>query len=254
LLYIAFSIWLAARFVVSQARAVAKADSALGAQLADSVTGNATVKSFAKEKHEDRLFDHIAKDWMRKLFNLYVRFNLISMAQNTLMTVIKISLFLLIIWLWSQGKATAGDFVFILGIYALLSGYLRHIGDQVREVQRAANDLEEMVEYSLTPLQVQDVAKAKKLKGLKGAVSLKNITFTYPNQPKPVFKNFSLEIKPGQRIALVGHSGSGKSTFVKLLQRFYDLDEGSIEIASEIDVGSTFTCCFPKSNQRNVSE
>ena len=230
LLYIAFSIWLAARFVVSQARAVAKADTALGAQLADSVTGNATVKTFAKEKHEDRLFVHIAKDWMRKLFNLYVRFNLISMAQNTLMTVIKISLFFLIIWLWSQGKATAGDFVFILGIYGLLSGYLRHIGDQVREVQRAANDLEEMVEYSQTPLQVQDVAKAKKLKVSQGAISLKNITFTYPNQAQPVFKNFSLEIKPGQRVALVGHSGSGKSTFVKLLQRFYDLNEGLIEI------------------------
>ena len=228
--YIILSIKMTTRFIVPNSRSFATSDTALGAQLADAITGNVTVKSFAKENHEDHNFARIAHQWMDNLFGLYVRFNMIDVAQNLLMTILKISLFALVLWLWTQEKASVGDFVFIVGIYALLSGYLRHIGAQVREVQRAASDLEEMVEYSLTPIQIQDAPQAKALQVKKGAITIQNLTFCYPNQKEPVFKNFSIDIKPGEKIALIGHSGSGKSTLIKLIQRFYDLDAGHIKI------------------------
>lgn len=152
------------------------------------------------------------------------------MAQNLVMTVVKISLFTLAIYLWATGQASVGDFVFVVGIYALLSGHLRQIGDRVRETQRAANDMEEMVEYSLTPFQVADQPDAKTFKMGPGKIEFKNVNFKYPGQKEVVYKNLSLIINPGEKIALVGHSGGGKSTLVKLIQRLYDLDSGEILI------------------------
>ncbi len=228
--YITVSIWMAIRFIAPQGRRWVKSDSKLGAQLADSVTGNATVKTFAKEGKEDKIFVKTTQSWMLKLFHLYVRFNSVGAFQNLVMTMVKISLFTLAVFLWSEGEATVGDFAFVVGIYALLSGHLRQIGDRVRETQRAANDMEEMVEYSLTHLQVADEPGAKPIKVKGGKIELKKVRFRYPGQKEWVYKNFSLTIQPGEKIALVGHSGGGKSTFVKLIQRLYDIDAGEILI------------------------
>ncbi len=247
-LYISFSIWVANRFIVPNARSLAESDTHVGAQLADAITGNMTVKSFAKEKYEDKNFSHAIQIWIERLFRLYVRFNITGTLQNLLMTIIKISLFSLVVWLWSKGRASVGDFVFVIGIYALLSGYLRHIGDQIREVQRAANDMEEMVEYSLTPIQIQDTPNAKSLQITEGRIQCNNLTFEYPNQGNSVFENFSLCIAPGEKVALVGHSGSGKSTLIKLIQRFYEIQGGRINID-----GQNITEVTQKSLRESIS-
>lgn len=230
LFYLCFSIAIVARYIAPISRESAIVDSKLGGQLADSITGNITVKSFAQEQHEDRLFARVVTAWMSAIWSLYIRLNVIDMVQNTTMTAIKMSLFGLIIYLWTQGQATIGDVVFIIGVYSLLSGYLRQIGNEVRQVQRAANDMEEMVSYSLEPLQVKDKPRAKRLKVKKGGITFSNLTFGYEDQARKVFKNFNLTIEPGQKVALVGHSGSGKSTLMKLIQRFYDIEVGSIQI------------------------
>ncbi len=146
------------------------------------------------------------------------------------MTTIKTILFFAAVWLWATGRASVGDVVFIIANYNLLQGHLRQIGNQIRETQQAANDMEEMVEYSRTEPQVADIPAAKELRATKGQIEFDRVTFTYANQQRPIYKKLSLTIQSGEKVALVGHSGGGKSTFVKLIQRLYDVDLGVIQI------------------------
>jgi ATP-binding cassette subfamily B protein len=79
---------------------------------------------------------------------------------------------------------------------------------------------------------VSDAKNAKKLKATKGAIDIKDMTFRHADarEDDTMFKDFNLSIKPGQRVGLVGHSGSGKTTLTKLILRFADIQDGSIEI------------------------
>ena len=90
--------------------------------------------------------------------------------------------------------------------------------------------MEYVVLFDQASLDIDDRPEAEPLTVKKGGVEFDDITFTYANQLAPTYKNFSVEIKPGEKVGLVGHSGSGKSTFVKLLQRLYDVDSGEIRI------------------------
>jgi ATP-binding cassette, subfamily B, bacterial len=100
----------------------------------------------------------------------------------------------------------------------------------VRNLQRSANEMEEMVEFHAHPLGVVDRADAKPIHLREGEILFDRVTFRYGAQAEPLFRDFSLRIDAGERVGLVGHSGSGKSTFVKLLHRLYDVGGGRIVI------------------------
>jgi ATP-binding cassette, subfamily B, bacterial len=107
---------------------------------------------------------------------------------------------------------------------------LRNIGWQVRNLQRAANELDDLVEIGATPPQVRDLPGARDLLPRDGEIRFDGVWFCYANQPEPVLADFSLHIAAGEKVALVGESGAGKTTLVKLLQRLYDVDRGHITI------------------------
>jgi ATP-binding cassette subfamily B protein len=132
--------------------------------------------------------------------------------------------------LWWRGLATLGDVTFILTSYFIVHGYLRDIGQHVANLQRSVNEMEEMVRLKDQPLGVEDHPHAQPLKVTAGAIVLDRITFQYGRHPTPLFRDFSIGIQAGERVGLVGHSGSGKTTFVKLLHRLYDINEGRISI------------------------
>jgi ATP-binding cassette subfamily B protein len=132
--------------------------------------------------------------------------------------------------LWWKGRATAGDMAFVLTSYFIVQGYLRDIGQQVRNLQRSANEMEEMVEFHSQPLGVSDRVDAKPIRVTEGEIVYDGVTFCYQAQAAPLFRDFSVRIRSGERVGLVGRSGSGKTTFVKLLHRLYDLDDGKIVI------------------------
>jgi len=235
-IYSCASIFMAARFVAPHSRAAAVQDTRVGGALADAISCNSAVKMFGSERNEDRHFLRIAQDWMMAMWRRYMTANTVEWAQNMIMTVLKMSLFSLAVYLWSIGRATVGDVAFVIAMYGLLSGHLRNIGNRIRELQQAVNDMEEMVEYSLTEPHIQDVPAAKRLRVTRGEIVFDGVDFQYPNQTTAAYNNFSLKIAAGERVALVGHSGTGKSTFVKLVQRLYDLGAGTITIDGQ-DIG-----------------
>jgi ATP-binding cassette subfamily B protein len=109
-------------------------------------------------------------------------------------------------------------------------GYLREIGQHVHQLQRAVNEMEELVRLYDEPFDVPDAPNAKPLRIERGAVRFEHVTFRYQSRNQPLFRDLNVAIRPGERVGLVGHSGSGKTTFVKLIQRLYDVSDGRVLI------------------------
>ena len=125
--------------------------------------------------------------------------------------------------LWRKGLATLGDVTFVLTSYFIVHGYLREVGQHVANLQRSVNEMEELVRLKWERLGVEDRPHARALKVVAGAIVFDRVTFRYGGRQEALFQDFSVTIRPGERVGLVGHSGSGKTTFVKLLHRLYEV-------------------------------
>jgi ATP-binding cassette subfamily B protein len=203
------------------------------AGVVDSITANAVVKAFSSEHREIERHALQVDEWSRRQWKTWKIGTVMTWMQFMLITMIEGSLLLLSAYLWYVGEFTAGDFIVVTAYVGRLWGYMFDIGNNVRTYLRAAAHAEEMIELLGTPQDVADAPDAKAIIVSKGEVVLDRVTFAYEQQPNPVFKDFSCVIRPGEKIALVGHSGGGKSTFVKLLLRLYDLTGGRILIDNQ---------------------
>jgi ATP-binding cassette subfamily B protein len=149
--------------------------------------------------------------WSRSVIN--------GTVQQIVLVSIRLSVIGGAIVLWWQGRATPGDVAYVLTTYGVINNYLHDIGNHVTHMQRSIDDLEELVALHTESLGVEDRPHAVALRVPSGRIDFERVTFRYPGQTRPVYADFSLAIAGGERIGLVGHSGSGKTTFVKLVQR-----------------------------------
>jgi ATP-binding cassette subfamily B protein len=109
-----------------------------------------------------------------------------------------------------------------------MTGYLRNIGDNIRMTQKGMDDTEDVARYATMAPQVIDAHAAKAFRPDLGEIVFDRVVFRYKSAAAPLYDHFTLRIAPGERVALVGPTGAGKSTFVKLIQRLYDVDAGQI--------------------------
>ncbi|MGI9420333.1 MAG: ABC transporter ATP-binding protein, partial [Geminicoccaceae bacterium] len=229
-LYCWVSIHLTMAYFAPKRREAVEYDTKLGGALADSITCNALVKASGAEDREDDRLEGVLERWYRTHIRCWRAAIDTSVAQMATMLIVQAVLLGVALWLWKEGRASTGDVAYVLTSFMLVNGYLRDVGQHIREAQHAVNDLEDIVEYAMTEPDVVDRPGAGGLDVRQGDIRFDGVRFCYPRSGEPVFENFDLAIKPGEKVALVGHSGSGKSTFVKLLQRLYDLDGGRILI------------------------
>lgn len=229
-LFACISIWLALRYVAPTARVSNEWDSRMGAVLGDAVTCNAVVKSFGAEEREEGYLHSVARTWADKTYYSWYRGTNSANFQASYTLLMRVVMIGLAVLLWWRGVAGPGDVAYVLTMMFLIQGYLRDLGQQVSQVQRSVNEMEELVGLFSTEPAIQDVPDAAVLEVKAGAIDLMGVTFRYPSQEKPIYQNLSLKIAAGSRVALVGVSGSGKTTLTRLLQRLYDVNEGSILI------------------------
>ncbi len=229
-LYIASNVILTARFARPLNQRSVALDSRIGGALADSISGNATVRSFGAEDRESVRIGEVTESWRGAVVRTWNRFTDLWLVQNLLLASLQAGLTGLLLKLWVEGKASPGDVAFGITAFLVMSGYLRNIGENVRMLQKGLDDVEDVARFTETEPQVADRPGAPLFAGQRGEVIFDNATFGYKAAAEPLFRNFSLTIQPGERVALVGPTGSGKSTFVKLIQRLYDLDDGRILI------------------------
>ena len=230
ILYVAMTVSLSL-FYVAPAASLANAwDTRLGGSLADAVSCNAVVKAFGAEQREDARLDKVVAKWRHRTRRTWMRGTLNGTTQGVTMLVLRAAVIGFAILLWSEGRASAGDIAFVLTSFFVLQGYLRDVGMHVRNVQRSVNDMEELVDIHAEPVGVADRPGALPIAIEEGRIDFRNVTFHYGGHATPLYRDFSLTVRPGERVGLVGHSGSGKTTFVKLIQRLYDVTGGRILI------------------------
>jgi ATP-binding cassette subfamily B protein len=228
--YIAVSVSLSLYYVAPAARLSNAQDTRIGAAMADAIACNSVVKSFGAERREDYRLAKVLDKWNGRTSRTWTRATRNGSLQMLLLQGLRTLVLVYAVWLWWLGRATAGDMAFVLTSYFIVHGYLRDIGQHVRNLQRSANEMEEMVEFHSQPLGVVDRTGAKPIRVREGEILYERVTFRYTPQTEPLFQDFSLRIEAGERVGLVGHSGSGKTTFVKLLHRLYDVAGGRIVI------------------------
>ena len=140
--------------------------------------------------------------------------------------------------MWQQGLASAGDMVLICSLgFTILHG-TRDLAVALVDLTQHVARLDEAIATLLIPHQMPDAPAARTLQGALGQVEFDHVSFAYPGR-SAVLDDFSLVIKPGQRVGLVGASGAGKSTVMSLLQRFYDVTGGSVRVDGEAIGGIT---------------
>jgi len=197
--------------------------------LADTITNNSNVKLFNGYKREVDDFSNVSNE-LRKIrrftWNLS---DVFEGVQGLLMTALEIGIFFAAIWFWKQGKLTIGDFVLIQTF--LLDIFMRvwNFGKIIRNVYEKLSDAEEMTIMLETPHDINDIPNAKNLIIKEGKIEFKKVDFNY-NETRSILKDFNLTIEPHQRAAIIGASGSGKTTIVKLIFRMHDLTAGKLLI------------------------
>jgi ABC-type multidrug transport system fused ATPase/permease subunit len=153
----------------------------------------------------------------------------LNAIQGGLMTILEIALLFLALHYWRQGTVSIGDFVLLQAYAISLMGQLWGFGRVTRKLSESFSYSREMVEILTTVHEVRDRIGAKKLTVNGGTISFEKVSFNY-NETRSVLKDFNLVIPAGQKIGIVGSSGAGKSTFVSLLLRYYDVTSGKILI------------------------
>lgn len=207
----------------------------LNADIEDSLLGVKVVKSFANEDVEIEKFQKGNKKFLDIKSETYASmagFNTITKAFDGIMYIIVVlfgGLFLV------EGKMSSGDIVaFILYVQTLLTT-VRRIVEFTEQFQRGMTGIERFTEIMDQDIEIFDDEDAVDLENVKGKIEIKDVSFKYNNNSENVLNNISFTINPGQKVALVGPSGGGKTTLCNLIPRFYDVEDGEI-LLEGIDV------------------
>lgn len=219
-----FSIWK-----LKYDEIVAEADSTTTGYLADSIMNNNSVSFFTGHEYESNSFKNVSDDQARKTLFSWRLGNFVDAVQVLLIAIVEFFVFYFAIKYWRVGTITIGTFVlgqtYIVGLAQQLWGFNRII----RNFYQGLADSKQMVEILVAKHEVEDLPNAKKLAVTKGEIVFNNIFFEF-NKDKKILNNLNVTIKPGEKVAIVGHSGAGKTTLVRLIMRLYNLTSGSINI------------------------
>jgi ATP-binding cassette, subfamily B, bacterial len=226
-IYVAMTMLFQVYYVAPAARVSNAWDTKVGGTLADALTCNAVVKSFGAEAREDGRLDGVIS---RRVRRTWFRYNHTSTAQLVVLLCFRASVIGGAILLWAQGHATPGDVTYVLTSYYIIHAYLRDVGMHINNLQRSVNDMEELVQIHGEPLGIVDADDAGTIDIQGGRIVFDDVTFHYGGHRRPLYDGLSVDIDAGERVGLVGRSGSGKTTFVKLVQRLYDVSGGKILI------------------------
>ena len=203
--------------------------------LDEGLTGVRVVRAFDRVRHEEARFDEANYD----LTNVAIRVNrMIASLMPVMMLVVNVSS-IAILWFGghriASGAMPPGDLFAFLNYALQILFSLLMVSMIFIMLPRAAASADRINEVLAVLPRINDAEQAKLAEEQRGYVAFQDVTFSYPGAEEPALSNISFSAKPGQVTAIIGGTGSGKSTLVSLLPRFYDVDSGAI-LVDGVDV------------------
>ncbi len=202
----------------------------LNAQIEDSLLGERVVKAFGAEEMEAEKFSSGNQDFksIKKMTYKYMAMFQAStrLFDGLMYLVVVLGGGLFVVY----GAISPGDLVAYVLYVSTLIATIRRIVEFAEQFQKGMTGIERFFEIMDAPIEIQDAPDARPLKVEKGRIDFKDVSFEYPDDHNNVLRHLNLSIQAGERVALVGTSGGGKTTLCNLIPRFYDVTDGAIEI------------------------
>lgn len=209
------------------------ADNETRAKSVDSLLNFETVKYYGAEDYEVNSYHDAILKYQKEEFSSIFTLNILNTAQNIIVCVGLLAGSLLCAWMVVYGKGadklTVGDYVLFATYVIQLYVPLNWFGTYYRQIQKNFVDMENMFDLMKEEQEVIDAPGAPNLSVVRGGIDFSNVSFGYSPE-KIILRNVTFNIAPGKTVALVGQSGAGKSTIMRLLFRFYDVNSGAIMV------------------------
>lgn len=205
----------------------------LNARIEDSLLGQKVVKAFTNEEKEKEKFEEDNAKFFslkKETYKFMAAFQTTTRAFDGLMYLVLLvagGIFMV------KGKIAPGDLVAYVMYVTTLIATIRRIIEFAEQFQRGMTGIERFVQIMDSDIEIFDEPDAVDCVNPQGNISFCNVSFEYPDDHNVVFRGLNLDIHSGEKIAIVGPSGGGKTTLCNLIPRFYDIDEGEILLDGE---------------------
>lgn len=213
----------------------ADARSEMTGRIVDSYTNISTIKLFSYTQREEQYAKQSMDVFLQPVYKQMRLVTSLNFAINTLNYLLVFSVAALSLYLWSMSAISAGAIAVAVSLSLRLNGMAQWIMWEISSLFENIGTATDGMKTLSNPIKVDDKPNANTLEVTQGSIEFKDIHFNYGKAANetnrgPVMNGLNLNIKPGEKIGLVGRSGAGKSTLVNLLLRFYDTDSGAIKI------------------------
>ncbi len=226
--YVAFTM-LVTEWRIKFRREMNRADSEAMTKAVDSLVNYETVKYFGNEGHEAARFDRSLESYESATVTSHTTLALMNVGQGILVGVGVVGVMVIAAQGVIDGSMTVGDFVLVNTILMQLYQPLNFLGFVYREIKQSLVDMEKMFDLLAIAPEIEDRPNARPLVINGGEVVFENVDFEYDSR-RAILRGVSFSAEPGTTVAVVGHTGAGKSTISRILYRFYDVAAGRVLI------------------------
>jgi ABC-type multidrug transport system fused ATPase/permease subunit len=196
--------------------------------VADIFTNIDSIKYFGKEDYIKSRYVRLTKETRSNSLIAWHAWRSMSAGQSFIIGLGTLLLLYFSFVKFINGQLTLGTLTFIYTTYMSITGPMFMFVHGLRGFSKSMADFQDLFEYGKIESSIKDKPNAKKIEIKRGEIDISDISFSYGN--RKLFENFSLKIPAGKKVALVGHSGCGKSSLIKLIYRLYDVNSGKILI------------------------
>lgn len=202
----------------------------LNASIEDSLLGQKVVKAFTNEELETEKFEEGNQDFLKIKTYTYMLMGIFNTSTRIFDGLMYLTIIIGGGFFLMDGRILPGDMVAYVMYVSTLIATIRRIIEFAEQFQRGVTGIERFLQIMDADIEIFDAPDARELVDPRGEIVFKDVSFEYPDDHNKVFKNLNLTIHAGEKLAIVGPSGGGKTTLCNLIPRFYDVSGGNITI------------------------